>query len=316
MIWTRKPTCDTSLSVLRHSRAIASRSSCRGASRQSWLHAHRPREPAATRWSVWRIASAHQRWRAGYGRSDRGNTSRRGCDHGKGHAGRPYVTKGGNLAGAVAAARYHRRAGRGRKPHYQRPPCIDTPPCHRASLETDTSELGLHQTHYIIRRISLGEGEMLRDVRLRALSDSPDSFCSTFEAENRRPQRVWADDASDRAQGNQATTFFALIERQCVGLASGGRSEEYSGVELFSMWVAPTCRGLGLGKRLVQAVEDWARSCGDERVWLWVTRGNGPATHLYERMGFVAKGVYKPLPSDPQKELTLLVHTLQRDDHD
>ena len=47
-----------------------------------------------------------------------------------------------------------------------------------------------------------------------------------------------------------------------------------------------------------------------ERVELWVTRGNDPARHLYESMGFVETGDHQPLPSDPCKDEIRMVLAL------
>jgi GNAT superfamily N-acetyltransferase len=55
---------------------------------------------------------------------------------------------------------------------------------------------------------------------------------------------------------------------------------------LFSMWVAPDARRLGVGAALVNAVQDWGSGWGAERVVLWVLGGNEPAMRFYERIGF------------------------------
>jgi len=73
-------------------------------------------------------------------------------------------------------------------------------------------------------------------------------------------------------------------------------------VDLVSMWCAPDVRRSGVARALVGAVVDWAHSSGTHVVGLWVTRGNEPATRLYERLGFVANGNHQPLPSDPCKD--------------
>ena len=65
------------------------------------------------------------------------------------------------------------------------------------------------------------------------------------------------------------------------------------------MWVAPSARSGGIGRRLVTAVVDWARTIDADRVELWVTDGNEPARRLYARHGFVVTGDVTPLPSDP-----------------
>ncbi len=50
--------------------------------------------------------------------------------------------------------------------------------------------------------------------------------------------------------------------------------------------VAADWRGLGIGRELLAAAEDWARAHGRARLTLWVAGNNAPALHLYEKMGF------------------------------
>ncbi|MGB6714591.1 MAG: GNAT family N-acetyltransferase [Candidatus Cybelea sp.] len=51
--------------------------------------------------------------------------------------------------------------------------------------------------------------------------------------------------------------------------------------------VAPTMRGRGLGRRLLDLVVILARSAGAGKLTLFVYEGNAPARRLYERYGFV-----------------------------
>jgi GNAT superfamily N-acetyltransferase len=64
------------------------------------------------------------------------------------------------------------------------------------------------------------------------------------------------------------------------------------------MWTAPAHRGVGIGRRRVGAVLDWAAQSGATEVELWVTAGNASALALYESSGFTATGEQQPLPSD------------------
>lgn len=140
-----------------------------------------------------------------------------------------------------------------------------------------------------VRRIEPHEGPLLRDVRLRALTEAPRAFASSFDEEARRPSAAWDADAETRSAGNESASFVVESDRGVVGLVGAHRSgEEPATVELVSMWVAPDARGQGLGGRLVEEVVEWAREGGARRVVLWVTRGNRPAIALYERAGFVA----------------------------
>jgi ribosomal protein S18 acetylase RimI-like enzyme len=65
------------------------------------------------------------------------------------------------------------------------------------------------------------------------------------------------------------------------------------------MWVAPAHRGRGVGKQLVNAILDWARSKHAQALCLMVTSNNEVALRFYQRLGFVRTGKTEPYPNDP-----------------
>lgn len=56
--------------------------------------------------------------------------------------------------------------------------------------------------------------------------------------------------------------------------------------EVKRMWVHPAYRGTGLGRRLLEALEDLARDLGHEVVVLDTHRSLGEALSLYARAGY------------------------------
>lgn len=58
---------------------------------------------------------------------------------------------------------------------------------------------------------------------------------------------------------------------------------------LMDIVVAETCRGKGVGKSLLGAVEQWARERGSEFVELGVLTENLSAIQVYESFGFVER---------------------------
>ena len=155
-----------------------------------------------------------------------------------------------------------------------------------------------------VRRIRPDEGQTLRSIRLAALSDSPAAFGSTLSREMQLSGDDWAERARRSASGSERALFFAVGEEESIlGMAGGYRPEGMAPeVELISMWTDPSARRSGVGRLLVNAVIEWSRSVGAEKVDLWVTRGNGPAECLYRAMGFVPTGHHQPLPSDPCRD--------------
>jgi RimJ/RimL family protein N-acetyltransferase len=170
-------------------------------------------------------------------------------------------------------------------------------------------------TDAVIRRISAGDAALLRDVRLRALQESPSAFGSTFAAESQRPDSEWTTRAAGGAKGRDRFTALALRDGECIGLAGGFRNDDdghHADIDLVSMWVDPEHRGSGVAEQLVDAMLEWARDDAQAHVvGLWVTRGNDRAQRFYERLGFVETGDVQPLPSDPCKDEVRMVFGLR-----
>jgi ribosomal protein S18 acetylase RimI-like enzyme len=65
-----------------------------------------------------------------------------------------------------------------------------------------------------------------------------------------------------------------------------------------SMWVAPEVRRGGVGKRLMEAVVEWARGRAMRDVKLMVTSVNHGAIAFYEELGFRMTGKMEVYPND------------------
>ena len=95
---------------------------------------------------------------------------------------------------------------------------------------------------------------LFKDVRLRALLDSPTAFSSTYAKEVNLTDDDWVKRATQWCNEN-STTFLALDAGSACGIASGMLDQtDLSRAHLFSMWVAPTHRRMGIGRSLVEAV--------------------------------------------------------------
>ena len=146
----------------------------------------------------------------------------------------------------------------------------------------------------------------LRSIRLRALSDAPDAFGSTFEEAAARQPAGWAKQLRD------LPTFVAVRDGRDVGMVRCARDATVTDTAwLISMWVAPEARRTGVGSLLVDGVIDWARSTSVSRLLLDVADDNAPAIALYARKGFEPNGEAGSLPApredirEHQRELRL-----------
>ncbi len=136
-----------------------------------------------------------------------------------------------------------------------------------------------------VRRAGPGDEAIVRGLRVRALTDSPDAFDSTLERELARSAEDW------RRWLVNGATFILERADGAMGIAAGiPHDTDPSAAFLVSVWVHPALRGTGSADELVGAVLSWARAKGLAEVWLYVGKHNNRARRLYERWGFRATG--------------------------
>ena len=136
-------------------------------------------------------------------------------------------------------------------------------------------------------------------ARLRALKDSPTAFSSTYADESQDTDEDWLQRA-DRWNGDRSRSFVAWDSDVPCGIVVAFLDrEDPARAHLVSMWVAPSHRRRGVGRALVHAVLDWARSKDAKAVYLAVTCSNDPAITFYRSLGFSFTGATEPYPNAP-----------------
>jgi putative acetyltransferase len=109
--------------------------------------------------------------------------------------------------------------------------------------------------------------------------------------------------ASEVAPGHGAF-LVAYREQRPVGCGAV-RLIDPSSAELKRMYVAPECRGAGVGRRLLEALEAEARRLGAERLVLETGGRQTAALALYERCGFKPIALYGEYCSTPTTSICL-----------
>lgn len=135
-----------------------------------------------------------------------------------------------------------------------------------------------------LARLTSTHAAEYRALMLKAYADDPTTFTSTVAEREPLPLSWW------EARIQDDTVLGAFDSNQLVGVAglrAGRRERTNHKATLFGMFVLSSHRGSGLGRSLVDAVLDHARSSPSLRVvQLTVTASNAAAVRLYERCGF------------------------------
>jgi len=137
---------------------------------------------------------------------------------------------------------------------------------------------------------------LYRDLRLAALSDSPDAFGSTLSTELERPPEMWRDRLQAAKTSGLNLPLLAHANAQPAGLVWAKVDGSQHGViNVFQMWVAPEHRGQGIGRALLGCVLAWAKQQAARELHLGVACGDSPAMRLYLSNGFSPFGRTEPL---------------------
>jgi ribosomal protein S18 acetylase RimI-like enzyme len=130
-----------------------------------------------------------------------------------------------------------------------------------------------------ITRLTEVDWRLFAAVRLRALTDSLGADDPQFQQESTFTAAQWRRRLREHAQ------FAVMRGDRPVGLI-GAQQESAETVYLYSLWLDPAARGLGLARALVAAAVEWARDRGARVVTLRVAAGNTVARGVYTSLGF------------------------------
>jgi ribosomal protein S18 acetylase RimI-like enzyme len=129
-----------------------------------------------------------------------------------------------------------------------------------------------------------------REIRLRALQDSPSAFASTYDRELAFAEDDWR---GRLAQDDAVSVLVRDRAGRPVGMG-GGYPDLPGFLHVVAMWVDPAVRGQGLGRAVLGGIEAWADERG-LRLHLDVNTTNTGARRCYEHYGFTATGETRPL---------------------
>ena len=140
-----------------------------------------------------------------------------------------------------------------------------------------------------VRQTTEDDWQTWRDLRLRALEDTPTAFGSTYDREAAFTDADW----QSRVSNPDSAAVIAYVDGRPAGMGGGFRDLP-GWLHVVAMWTDPAWRGHGAGSAVLEHLKAWSAAAG-LRVHLDVETGNHGARRLYERAGFVATGETRPL---------------------
>jgi ribosomal protein S18 acetylase RimI-like enzyme len=145
-----------------------------------------------------------------------------------------------------------------------------------------------------IRKLKSSDAEDYVRLRLEALRENPEAFATTYEETVSIGHEVLVQKTAKQLSSQEAFTIGAFVEDQLVGVATFMREQKtklrHKG-SVFAMYVTPSKRGKGIGKRLLEELVERAKKLnGLEQLHLTVVAKNEAAVQLYRSLGFEVYG--------------------------
>ena len=147
------------------------------------------------------------------------------------------------------------------------------------------------------------------DLRIKAISESPQWFASNFEKEQTRSEAEWRALLAD---------FYWIIytcEEKDVGIMTVEKADPIRGTDswLSGCWIEPELRGKGIMKKMIERLDEICRKEGWNSQGLGVWPNNEVAISAYTKSGFAKQGEPKPSRSKPGQLYQMMVRELLQD---
>jgi ribosomal protein S18 acetylase RimI-like enzyme len=162
-----------------------------------------------------------------------------------------------------------------------------------------------------VRTLEDHETALHRDIRLRALKESPAAFGLTFEDESRQPLAYWEDQTQAVTDPARNAMFVAHDgdAQEMHGMIYALRARDVSdGGRIGGMWVSPAHRRQGIGGALLECALIWAGENNLSQIGLWAPAAGGAAIALYRRAGFKETGIRNTMPGRPALEIVEMIY--------
>lgn len=95
------------------------------------------------------------------------------------------------------------------------------------------------------------------------------------------------EDGGDNGENSPSSPIACLWVGNAIDQVHGNRH-----AHIFILYVVPEHRRRGIGKALMQYVENWAIQRGDRQIGLQVFQSNKPALNLYNQLGYQTQSLW------------------------
>ena len=149
-----------------------------------------------------------------------------------------------------------------------------------------------------VRPLGVGESRLVRELRVRALRDSPTAFAQTEAEALSQSDDVWLRLAESMTGAARNAMFVAESGEEFVGCtyALVDQTDEQVG-RVGGFWVDSRYRRLGIGRQLLRSVGHWAIARQRDRLRLWVPADAFGARAFYLAQGFAETGTVRAFPT-------------------
>lgn len=160
-----------------------------------------------------------------------------------------------------------------------------------------------------ISPLSVSQWKQYRDLRLRAIRESPQAFLDTEQETRAFPEKKWRQRLADAAAG-KSWQLFARLHGKLVGMIGAYRSDDdvkNQSATIVGIWVAPEARGKGVGRKLMETLMDTLKKRSIKTVHLSVNVEQTAAVVLYKKLGFQIVEEKEAVMGDGKKHEELMM---------
>jgi predicted GNAT family N-acyltransferase len=143
-----------------------------------------------------------------------------------------------------------------------------------------------------IVKLSVGNWQEYKDLRLRALREDSQAFGANYEINYKYPEEEWKRRLNNASKGETNWLLFAKENDKLVGMIGAFLEDKAIDVAtIISVYVPSEERGKGISNNLMKSIlKELTRNSFLKKVKLTVNKNQISAVNLYKKFGFEEVG--------------------------